>query len=658
MTELLGQLGIVQVAAFHKGCEGIVVEDGSPGVAVVAGIVASGEDMLEIGALVAADNLRYQTDAVEVVGLKSIGIHMLFLGDAVVSHIKQRGGQQLGVDEALSIGLRSGNLGYQLVGNALAGLVMLGIGLHHLRVAAPVLHNLGRQLDKVARDIGTGKRRIMALAQQSVQGVAELVEQRLALVEIEERGFVTSGFGKIAHHLDNGDYILTLAVHLLATELGHPGTAALAGAGEEIHIENADNLIAVHNLIGVSLLVVGGQVGILAEGDTIQLVGCGKGTLSNVVEREIGAHNIVVQVIFLLAEFLAVVTPVPRLQFGCGVVLGNQFLVFGALLLGLGQCGTPNLHQAGVHGLGGLGQTVVQHIVGVGLETKDIGTLQTEVDQSVDNLGVVKFAAVATSAVSLPHLLAQAAVGAILHKGFPRGQVEFEDQFAFGCFVGIGGLLGGGNLVGSNAGGSSVKHQLIVVGSLQHILGKTQGERGNLLIQFTETSLFLGGNIGAAAHKALVGLFEQTHLFGIKTQTLTLVIDGLDTLKEFCVQGDVVAMSRELGSNLFGNSLHLVAVFALAQIEEHTGHVVEQLAAVLISLYGVLESGSIRVVHNGIDFCHLLFHALLEGRHVMFGLDFPKIGNLIGSTPLCKERIVHTFFTSCCEQGHCCEPCN
>ena len=40
VTELLGQLGIVQVAAFHKGCEGIVVEDGSPGVAVVAGIVA------------------------------------------------------------------------------------------------------------------------------------------------------------------------------------------------------------------------------------------------------------------------------------------------------------------------------------------------------------------------------------------------------------------------------------------------------------------------------------------------------------------------------------------------------------------------------------------------------------------------------------------
>ena len=90
-------------------------------------------------------------------------------------------------------------------------------------------------------------------------------------------------------------------------------------------------------------------------------------------------------------------------------------------------------------------------------------------------------------------------------------------------------------MVGCDAGGSSVKHQLIVVGGLQHILGKTQGERGNLLIQFTETGLFFGGNIGTAAHKALVGLFEQTHLFGIKTQAFTLVIDGLDTLKKFCV---------------------------------------------------------------------------------------------------------------------------
>ena len=34
-----------------------------------------------------------------------------------------------------------------------------------------------------------------------------------------------------------------------------------------------------------------------------------------------------------------------------------------------------------------------------------------------------------------------------------------------------------------------------------------------------------------------------------------------------------------------------------------------------------------------IDFCHLLFHALLEGWHVMFCLDFAEIRDFIGRTP-------------------------
>ena len=92
MAELLGQLGVEEIAALHKGSKGVVVEDGGPGVAVVSGIVTRGEDMLEVGALVAADNLRYEAYGVQMHSLELVGVDGLLHGDAVVVHVEERGG--------------------------------------------------------------------------------------------------------------------------------------------------------------------------------------------------------------------------------------------------------------------------------------------------------------------------------------------------------------------------------------------------------------------------------------------------------------------------------------------------------------------------------------------------------------------------------------
>ena len=124
VAELLGQVGVVQVAALHEGRKGIVVEDGRPGVAVVAGIVARGEDVLEVGALVAADDFGDEADACSGAPARKRWRRWAVSGDAVVVHIEQRGGQQLGVDEALAVGLGGGNLLDQGVGDGLAGLVV------------------------------------------------------------------------------------------------------------------------------------------------------------------------------------------------------------------------------------------------------------------------------------------------------------------------------------------------------------------------------------------------------------------------------------------------------------------------------------------------------------------------------------------------------
>ena len=142
MAELLGQFGVEEVAALGEGLEGVGVEDGGPSVAVVAGVIASGEDVLEVGAAVAADNLGDEADFLHVLFLEGHWVYVLLLLDGIVVHVEQGGGEELGGHETLAIGLGGGNLLDEFVWDGLAGLVVVGIHLHHLRVAAPVLHHL------------------------------------------------------------------------------------------------------------------------------------------------------------------------------------------------------------------------------------------------------------------------------------------------------------------------------------------------------------------------------------------------------------------------------------------------------------------------------------------------------------------------------------
>ena len=622
MTEFFGEVGVVEVATFDKGRESVVVKDGGPGIAVVSRIVAGGEDVLEVGALVAADDFGDETDAVEIVGFEGVGVDGLLRGDAVVGHVEQGGSEEFGVDESLAIGLGSGNLGDEFVGDALTGLVMLGIGFHDLRVAAPVFHYLRGELNEIARNIGASQRGIVAFAEESVEGVAEFVEEGFALVEIEQGGFVGCGFGEVADHLDDGDDVVAVAVDFLAAEFGHPSTAALAGTRMEIHVENADNLVSVENFVGMGILVVGGKGAVFAEGNAVEFVGSGEGAFTNIVEGEVGTDEVVVEVVFLFAEFFAIVTPIPRLKGGTGDVFLNHFLVFSAFLFCFGKGGAPNLHEAGINSLGSLGKAIVEDIVGVGFEAEDVSTFETEIGEGVDNLCVVVVATVAAGCVGLPHLMTEVTVGAVLHEWFPAGKVESEDEFALGSGVGIGSLAGGSDLVGGETGRGGVKYQLIGVGGLKDVLGKTKGEGSYLLVELAETCLLIGRDIGAAADKAFIGFLEETLLLGIEVEALALVVDSLDALEEFGVKGDVVAVGGEFGGYLFGDGFHLVAVFTLAEVEEDTGDLVEKLAAVLVGFDGVLEGGRVGVVDDGIDFGQLLFHALLEGRHVVFGLDF------------------------------------
>ena len=656
-AELLGQLGVVEVAALAEGLEGVGIEDGGPGVAVVACRVSAAEDVLEVAALVAADDFGDEADfghrLVFEVGQDDLG----GLGDAVVVHIEQRGCQQLGVDESLAEGAGGFDFGYEAVGDGLAGLVVAGVFLHHLRVAAPVLHHLAGHLDEVAGHVGAAQRTVVALAQYAVQAVAELVEECLALVEVEQRGFVFGGLGEVADHRDDGDDVVAVFVNVLLAEVGHPGAAALAFAREEVHIKDGDNLVAVKHFVADGFGMVLGQLVVFAEGDAVELVGNGEGALAHLVEREVGTYLVVVQRIALLAHLLAVVAPVPRLQLGAGLVLLEHLLVLVALLFCLVQGRSPQVHQALVDSFGGLGQTIVERVGGVAFEAKNLGALKAQVDDAVDKDAVVIVAAGAADGVGLPHLLAQLAVGAVLHKRFPAGDVECEACCILETCL-VSGLEGGSYLVvgeayGMNLVGIEVEPEGI--GGGKHVVAETQRQRGQQAVDFAEALLLVGRDVGAVADKVLVGLLDQTHLLAVQSEGFALLVDGLDALEEFGVEHNVVAVGGDEGCGLFGNLLHFGAVDALGQIEEDGADLVEQVAALFEGLDGVGERRRFGVVGNGVDFSLLLLDALFEGGHIMLGFDFFKIGDAVGRVPFPEERIVHIVLVFAgCHQCQCC----
>ena len=56
-----------------------MVKDGGPGVTIVAGIISRSKDMLEVAALVSADDFVYQSNLVHVLFFELVGVNVLFL---------------------------------------------------------------------------------------------------------------------------------------------------------------------------------------------------------------------------------------------------------------------------------------------------------------------------------------------------------------------------------------------------------------------------------------------------------------------------------------------------------------------------------------------------------------------------------------------------
>ena len=95
-----------------------------------------------------------------------------------------------------------------------------------------MLVHLRGQFDKVAWHARNAA--IVHILEESVQGMAKLMEHGGCLVGIKQGRLSGSWLGEVAHDGNDGDDFLAVFIALF-TVRGAPGTAALGGTWEEVH---------------------------------------------------------------------------------------------------------------------------------------------------------------------------------------------------------------------------------------------------------------------------------------------------------------------------------------------------------------------------------------------------------------------------------------
>ena len=140
-------------------------------------------------------------------------------GQHVPVHVQQRGGQQLGHAVALVELFGLLDLVDQFLRHRLAALVVLGEVAEHFRIADPVLVELRRELDEVARGVGARQARVFLIGEHAVQRMAELVEHRDYVVIRQQRRLARCRFGEVG---DVVNHRLGAVELRLIDEVAHP----------------------------------------------------------------------------------------------------------------------------------------------------------------------------------------------------------------------------------------------------------------------------------------------------------------------------------------------------------------------------------------------------------------------------------------------------
>ena len=287
---------VENVAALDESFVSILVEYFGPDVAVIPSGISPAENVCEIGVTVTWFDLRDQSPfAVQHLLFESVEVDRPVFGDRVDIHVRKRGGQQFGCGETLIEQRASLDFFDQIVRHWIARLVMFRIHPQHIRFERPVFHQLGGEFDEIL--FHAADTCVMYLGEKAMQRVAELMEEGFGFVEVQQRHSVGSCRAAYVRD-DRYDRSDTFAFFIaLFAVSAAPCAALLARAREEIEIEDPQVfVILVQYFVSYALLVVNRhRYG--PEGNAPEAVAELENTLHDIVEREVGAKHLLVEVV-------------------------------------------------------------------------------------------------------------------------------------------------------------------------------------------------------------------------------------------------------------------------------------------------------------------------------------------------------------------------
>ena len=198
-----------------------------------------------------------------------------------------------------------------------------------------------------------------------MQRVAELVEEGLGFVNRQQRRCATHRTSEVTYDRNYGQDSLAVLITLLDIR-STPRTARLAGTGIEIHIKSTQrSVIAIDNLVHLTLGVIYGSLQ-RSESYAIQAITEEENTTLNIIQRQVLAHILLLEIIILITHLLGEIPPIPRLKFTLVLsVAAIDRLHSAQLLLGALQCGCPNLLEQLINGIGRSGHLIRDNIMSI-----------------------------------------------------------------------------------------------------------------------------------------------------------------------------------------------------------------------------------------------------------------------------------------------------
>ena len=252
-----------------------------------------------------------------------------------------------------------------------------------------------------------------------MKAVTKLVQEGLNLAQGEEGWFLGCWFGEVHHYADVWTNVNALMINPLSLEFGHPGTALLTLAWEEVGVEYGKiTAVFIEYLVCLYVWMIYRNILVLLEGDTVKLVGKTEHAVYHLVELEVRTEHLCIQVILLHLQLVRIESEVPWLHLE---VIAFQFLgkclhLFN-FLDGCRLVGIDEVVQKLIYIFCIACHAMAEHVVGIGLESQKLSQFTAQINQLLADFQVVLLVVVDADRVACHvHLLAEFALGRVGHE--------------------------------------------------------------------------------------------------------------------------------------------------------------------------------------------------------------------------------------------------